>query len=333
MLTIIILILGASFILYTLLGGADFGAGIIEIFEGKTAEELTVSKALAPVWEANHVWLILAIVILFTGFPEVYASLSFVLHIPLMIVLLGIIMRGSAFTFRHYDVVQGRAHKYYTFLFRISSLITPVFLGMILGAMILGRITFDHSAGFYAVFMAPWLNPFCFAMGLFTTTLFAYLASLFLVGETTINKERLKYVRFSKRAMILTIVFGTLIFVLAELNGQYLIQTFLHSVTSIVMLLIASLLCPILWHFLNKEKNKTLYLRVGAGIQVCAILMGWFAVQFPVLIKVQNGKALDFYNTQAPAATQLQLLIALVVGLLVVIPGFVYLFKVFKVKS
>ncbi|MEI9934993.1 MAG: cytochrome d ubiquinol oxidase subunit II [Ferruginibacter sp.] len=74
--------------MYTLLGGADFGAGIIEIFEGKTAEELTVSKALAPVWEANHVWLILAIVILFTGFPEVYASLSFVLHIPLMIVLL-----------------------------------------------------------------------------------------------------------------------------------------------------------------------------------------------------------------------------------------------------
>ncbi len=138
--------------------------------------------------------------------------------------------------------------------------------------------------------MAPWLNPFCFAMGLFTTTLFAYLASLFLVGETTINKERLKYVRFSKRAMILTIVFGTLIFVLAELNGQYLIQTFLHSVTSIVMLLIASLLCPILWHFLNKEKNKTLYLRVGAGIQVCAILMGWFAVQFPVLIKVQMEK-------------------------------------------
>ena len=99
MLTLIIIILGTSFLLYTLLGGADFGAGIIEIFAGKR-EEATISNAIAPVWEANHVWLILAVVILFTGFPPVYSSLSLVLHIPLMMVLLGILCRGSAFTFR-----------------------------------------------------------------------------------------------------------------------------------------------------------------------------------------------------------------------------------------
>src|SRR5213080_5438277 len=123
MLALIILILGVSFVLYTLLGGADFGAGIVETFAGRK-EERTISRAIAPVWEANHVWLILAVVILFTGFPAVYASLSWVLHIPLMLLLLGIIMRGSAFTFRHYDVHQGRLHKYYSFLFRISSFIT-----------------------------------------------------------------------------------------------------------------------------------------------------------------------------------------------------------------
>src|SRR4029453_6983829 len=105
MLTFIVIILGTSFLLYALLGGADFGAGIVEAFAGRRGE-LTISKAIAPVWEANHVWLILAVVILFTGFPAVYASLSWVLHIPLMIVLLGIIMRGTAFTFRHYDVHQ-----------------------------------------------------------------------------------------------------------------------------------------------------------------------------------------------------------------------------------
>src|SRR5438046_4194973 len=99
MLILIVIILGASFILYALLGGADFGAGIVESFAGKR-EEVTISKAIAPVWEANHVWLILAVVILFTGFPQVYSSLSLVLHIPLMMVLLGIICRGSAFTFR-----------------------------------------------------------------------------------------------------------------------------------------------------------------------------------------------------------------------------------------
>ena len=153
MLTIIILILGISFILYTLLGGADFGAGIIETFAGKK-EEKTISKAIAPVWEANHVWLILAVVILFTAFPAVYSSLSLVLHIPLMLVLIGIIIRGSAFTFRHYDVYQDKTHRYYGLLFKASSFVTPFFLGVTLGAMILGRISFDVTAGFYTIFIS-----------------------------------------------------------------------------------------------------------------------------------------------------------------------------------
>src|SRR5215208_5198997 len=96
MLTIIIIILGVSFILYALLGGADFGAGIIETFAGRKGER-TISKAIAPVWEANHVWLILAVVILFTAFPTVYASLSLVLHIPLMIVRISIIRYYSRY--------------------------------------------------------------------------------------------------------------------------------------------------------------------------------------------------------------------------------------------
>src|SRR3990170_3052155 len=119
MLTLIIIILGASFVLYTILGGADFGAGIIETFAGSKGEK-TISKAIAPVWEANHVWLILAIVILFSGFPQVYSAISVSLHIPLMIVLIGIVLRGSSFTFRHYDVAHDRTHNYYTVFFKVS---------------------------------------------------------------------------------------------------------------------------------------------------------------------------------------------------------------------
>jgi cytochrome bd ubiquinol oxidase subunit II len=116
MLYIIIFILGVAFILYTLLGGADFGAGIVETFAGRKGEK-TISKAIAPVWEANHVWLILAIVILFTAFPLVYATISVALHIPLMVVLIGIVLRGSSFTFRHYDVTHDKSHSYYTAFF------------------------------------------------------------------------------------------------------------------------------------------------------------------------------------------------------------------------
>jgi cytochrome d ubiquinol oxidase subunit II len=262
----------------------------VETFAGKS-EEITISKAIAPVWEANHVWLILAVVILFTGFPQVYSSLSLVLHIPLMMVLLGIICRGSAFTFRQYDVVNDASRKYYTLLFRISSFITPVFLGMVLGAMILGRVTFDTTKSFYDVFISPWLNIFCISMGIFS------------------------------------------VFVTAETEGHNLLREFLQSATSIIMLLLATSLCPVIWHFLNKEKNKTVYLRIGVGIQVTLILIGWFYIQFPVLIKLQNGEHLTFFNTQAPPATLEQLLIALLVGLVLVVPGFIYLFRVFKIKS
>jgi cytochrome d ubiquinol oxidase subunit II len=330
MLAIIIFILGVSFLLYTLLGGADFGAGIIEIFGGKR-EEKTISTAIAPVWEANHVWLILAVVILFTGFPLVYSSLSLVLHIPLMLVLIGIIFRGSAFTFRHYDVGHGRSHKYYRFLFNASSFITPMFLGITLGAMILGQITFDRSAGFYGVFVAPWLNVFCFMMGVFSTSLFTYIAAVFLVPEARVERERNKYIRISRNAMAITITSGLLVFAAAAWQGHSLLPDFLHSPISIASIAVVVILLPVILHFMHA--NNGFYLRTCIGIQVTAILIGWFAIQYPVMIHVKDGESLTFFNTRAPDATLRQLLIALLVGLMLVIPAFIFLFRVFKVKE
>lgn len=331
MLTVVIIILGTSFVLYTILGGADFGAGIIETLAGAKGEK-TISKAIAPVWEANHVWLILAVVILFTGFPTVYSSLSLVLHIPLMLVLLGIIFRGTAFTFRHYDVVHDETHRYYTFLFKVSSIVTPFFLGVTLGAMILGRITLDQSVGFYEMFMAPWLNVFCFLMGIFAVSLFGYISAVFLVGETKNDRERRRYGMFSKQLMITTMILGLSVFAAAEWYGHHLLNEFLQSRVSIVMLLLATLLSPVIFIFLNRKHNKTLYLRVAVGIQVTAIVVGWFYIQYPVLIQVRGGEHFTFFNTRAPEATLEQLLIALIVGLVLIVPAFMYLFRVFKVE-
>jgi cytochrome bd ubiquinol oxidase subunit II len=330
MLTLIIIILGVSFLLYTLLGGADFGAGIIETFAGQR-EEKTISKAIAPVWEANHVWLILAVVILFTGFPLVYSSLSLVLHIPLMLVLLGIIFRGSAFTFRHYDVRKDRTHKYYSALFKASSFITPMFLGITLGAIILGRITFDKSAGFYEMFVAPWLNVFCLVMGIFSTSLFAYIAAAFLVGEAKTNHERRKYELFARGTLAVTIAMGLTVFIIAEGEEHYLLKDFLKFPVSIASLLLASLLVPVILHYLHTARYQLL--RAFVGLQVTAIIIGWFAIQYPIMIHVKNGQHLTFYNTHAPVATLKQLLIALIVGLVLVVPAFIFLFRVFKVKE
>ena len=332
MLTLIILILGTSFLLYTLLGGADFGAGIVETFGGRK-EEKTISKAIAPVWEANHVWLILAVVILFTGFPAVYASISLVLHIPLMLVLIGIIFRGCAFTFRHYDVASEATHRYYSLFFKLSSFVTPFFLGVTLAAMILGRITFDEQAGFYEKFIAPWLNLFCFTMGAFAVSLFGYISSTFLVGETRDDRERRKYAMFSKQFMISTLLLGLLVFIMAEVEGHPLTNEFLASRVSVGMLVCVLLTFPFIWVFLNRRNNKTIFLRIAIGVQVTAVLTGWFYIQYPVLVRVSGGQHLTIHNTHAPEATLYQLLIALIVGLVLVVPGFLYLFRVFKIRG
>ena len=327
MLTIIIIILGLSFILYAILGGADFGAGIVEAFAGVKGSR-TVSKAIAPVWEANHVWLILAIVILFSAFPDVYATISTALHIPLMIVLLGIVLRGSSFTFRHYDVTRDATHKYYTWFFQASSIITPFFLGITLGAMIYGDIRTDVPPSFYEGYVAPWLNLFCVTMGLFSTALFGYIAAVFMIGEASYPVEQKRYTSRSKRFLGVTIVAGIMVFVTAELSDHHLVSDFLQSGLSIAALGVVALITPAIYYLFNHP--SVTILRIVAGLQVTLIMLGWFAIQFPVLVHVKNGNHLTFYNTQAPEATQYQLVIALFAGLLLIVPSFYFLFRVFK---
>ena len=330
MLTIIISILGVAFILYTLLGGADFGAGIVETIAGRKGEK-TISKAIAPVWEANHVWLILAIVILFTGFPEVYATISVYLHIPLMVVLIGIVLRGSSFTFRHYDVTHDWSHAYYSAFFKVSSFITPVFLGIMLGAMILGEINLANTGSFYDQFIQPWCNVFCFTVGLFSAALFGYIAAVFLIGEATYPVEQKRYIQLAKIFLGLTLLMGVLVFVAAELQQHHLFKAFFQSAFSVSAFGGVILLLPLILYLF--QHPKIVYLRAAISVQVTLIMLGWFAIQFPILVYEKNGHHLTFYNTQAPYATLYQLLIALLVGLILVIPAFYFLFKVFKQRQ
>jgi cytochrome d ubiquinol oxidase subunit II len=326
MLQVIILILAVSFLLYTLLGGADFGGGIIETFAGRKGEK-TVSKAMAPVWEANHVWLILVIVIIFTGFPSVYSAISLYLHIPLMIVLFGIVLRGSAFTFRYYDVSENHIHKYFSLCFQASSLITPVFLGITLGAMMMGGISTANTGSFYERFMQPWFNVFCFTLGLFVASLFAFIAGVFLIGETQ-SSEQKKYIRLSKLFLVITFILGSVVFVTAEMKSHHLIGDFFQSPISITAFCVAMLIIPVIWYLFHHPRS--LYLRALIGLQVMLILLGWFAIHFPTIIYIKNSDPLTFFNSHAPDATLLQLLIALFVGLLLILPAFYFLFKVFK---
>jgi cytochrome bd ubiquinol oxidase subunit II len=326
---IIILVLGISILLYVLLGGADFGAGIVEIVTGKKSVD-TISKAIAPVWEANHVWLILVVVILFNGFPYVYASLSIYLHIPLLMILIGIILRGTAFTFRYYDA-KDDLHHYFTALFRISSLITPLFLGIVIGAISLGKIPGNVNGTFFEIFISPWLNFFTLSTGIFLTTLFGWLASVYLIGEAVDEKTHKTFTSTSFFFFIFLFVSGLAVFLIGEFYNIHYFTRFVNSAVAIVCVVVATLIIPLIW--INIKRRNSIYTRLWTGIQTACIIAGWFAIQFPVMIFMANGPNLTVWNSQAPDKTMTLLVYALLVGIILIFPAFAYLFKVFKFET
>ncbi len=324
------MVLAVGLYLYTLFGGADFGAGILEIFTGKKGEAI-ISKALAPVWEANHVWLILVIVILFNAFPEVYASLSTALHIPLMIVLLGIVIRGTAFTFRHYDIEEDDSHRWYTFLFRFSSVLTPFFLGVILGAMILGRMNNDLSMGFHAVYIKPWMNWFCMSLGLFSCCLFCYIAAGFIFAEAAAQNLKASFDKEIKWTLIASILSGGLVFLSGYISKIPFVFDFIKNPLSIGCILLSIGSIPFV---LKAVKGKNFqFLRGLVAVQLVLIFVAWAVNQYPVFIQFKDGQQLTILNAHAGASTLKQMGIALVIGLLLILPGLFFLFKTFKAEE
>ncbi len=329
MLEFIVLVLSIAFFFYTLLGGADFGAGIIELFTGNKSIR-PIYKAIAPVWEVNHMWLILAIVIIFNGFPIIFAQMSVSLHIPLFIILMGIVLRGTAFTFRHYDTHVDGTHVYYHWIFRISSLVTAVFLGVSLGAMMYGRVDNDPNSTFYLQFIAPWFNYFCFSVGIFVALIFAYIASVFILGEAIEAKQVRFYGLLAKRFSVSMILVGSVVLFLAYFNAVPFFELALHAPVSWLAFLGATILLPLIWKDINNQRLHRVRILVAA--QVGLIMLAWAAVQIPVIIYMKDGNHLTLYNSVAPKATLYYLTIALVVGSLSIFPSIYYLFRVVKFK-
>jgi cytochrome d ubiquinol oxidase subunit II len=328
---VVVLFLGLSLLMYCLFGGADFGAGILEAFTTKHAREKgekMTYQAIGPVWEANHIWLILVVVILFSGFPRIYTEISVALHIPLTLMLLGIVLRGCFFTFRHYDAIHDRSHDYYSRIFVFSSIGTSFFLGTIAGALSLGRITLSNEVSFMERFVNPWLNYFSFSVGLFACCIFAFLAAVFLMGETGEKRIRKVFWWQAFRANLATVLAGGFVFVAAKLNGFDLIGLLLNHPLGIACLVLATLSLPLLWYTLNL--GWVILPRLLAGLQVTLILLAWVIIQFPIVVHITGNQALTLENTRAPDASLSVLGWALLVGSGLILPALFYLLRSFK---
>lgn len=330
MIYIVIGFLWLSICLYIILGGADFGAGIVEMFTNKKARHKTheiMYESIAPVWEANHMWLIIAIVILFVGFPEIYTTMSTYLHIPLVLMLVGIIARGTAFTFRHYDAVKDNWQVLYTQIFYYASLLTPFFLGLIAAATVSYSINPDATT-FLDLYVFSWLNWFGVSVGLFTVALCAYLASIFSLRETRGKEELLLMIRKSKQTMIFVVITGILVFATAYISDIPLLMWVFSKPLGIMAIAFATVALLLILRALNNQ--KLLPVRALAGFQMVMILVAATYQHNPDIILLGNGQHLSLLEHMAPPKTIAALGWALMLGSLFILPFLFYLMASFS---
>lgn len=318
-----------SLTLYVLTGGADYGAGVWTLLARSSqdrAQRALIARAIAPIWEANHVWLILIVTVLFTAFPPAFALISVQLHIPLTLLLLGIIGRGAAFAFRSHDVESRALHPTWNILFGTASILTPILLGVTIGTIASGRL--EHSSpDFFGVFVWPWLSWFPFAVGLLALSLFVFLAATYLILETT--DENLKG-GFRRRALTSSAVAGVMalvVFGLAVREAPLMQHALISELPGRTMLALTILFAigtvVALW------RRRYVWARIGAIGEVTTILWGWALAQYPFLVPY----SLTIRGAAAPPLTLTLLLGILGVGALLLFPSLYYLYRVFKGRA
>lgn len=312
---------------YALLGGADFGGGVWDFFAfGKRRQEqrAAIAHAMGPVWEANHVWLIFLIVILFSAFPPVYATLSTALFIPFHLVLLGIVLRGAAFVFRAYGYRAGSAitgtERTWGVVFGISSTITPFLLGSCMGAVASGAIRVDAAGA--RVTDAPWLTPLSLLTGSLALALCAYLAAVYLTIETRDDLQR-DFRRYALISGTITVGLSILALPLMRASAPHLWSGLLS--TRALPILGAGVIAALLagWALLRSRFRLA---RGAAIVQIAMLLGGWIAAQYPYIVYPD----LTIAGAAAPPASLQFFLIATPLGLAVLLPSLYLLFKVFK---
>jgi cytochrome d ubiquinol oxidase subunit II len=334
MIYVVIGFLWVSIVLYFILGGADFGAGIVELFTLRRKDKRITKKlmyeSIAPIWEANHMWLIIAIVILFVGFPEIYSFASVYLHIPLALMLVGIIARGTAFTFRHYDAVQDRWQTVYTQIFYYSSLLTPFFFGMIAASSISGTLNPD-AITFPDRYIFNWFNGFGISVGLFTVSICAYLASIYTLRETSEYFDLHLMIHKAKQSMVYVVIFGLLVFAAAYFSNIPLTERIFGHWVGITAISVATMLLLFIFYFIRTEKLALV--RVFAAAQVVLILVAATYQLYPNIILLENGEHLSLLQNKAPEKTIAFLGWALLTGSVFILPFLFYLMFSFSRRN
>jgi cytochrome d ubiquinol oxidase subunit II len=307
--------------MYAVFGGADFGAGLWSLLagggdRGRRPREL-VDWAIGPVWEANHVWLIFAVVVLWTGFSSAFEAIFSTLFIPLSLAALGIVLRGSGFAFQH-TAGRERGRALAVTLFGLSSILTPFFMGTVVGAIAGGRVPVGNATGDA---VTSWLNPLSLVIGALFVATSAYLAAVFLVSDArragAPDLERY----FGNRALIAALVAGGLAIgglVALHHDAPYVFDRLKSQALPLVIL---SVVCgvAVLVLLRRNARRGARALAIGA---VASVIWGAAVAQYPYVLP----ETLTISDAAAPSDVLTSVLIIFGVFVAFVVPSIGLLF-------
>jgi cytochrome bd ubiquinol oxidase subunit II len=323
---ILTLILMASLTFYALFGGAIRAVVYGDLLaRGPRQREQRglIANAITPVWEANHVWLILVIVLLFSGFPGAFADITTALHIPLTALIVGIVMRGSSFIFRAYNTGDYRIQRRWGLIFAVASTITTICLGIVVGAISSGNIVFSEGISQNG-FSNPWLGWFPLMVGFFALSLFVFLAAVYLTLESQdhLLQEDLRRKALLSGVGVAVMAFAT--FLTARHGAPDIYRGLLRpSIVWAVQGATAIVSCTAFICLLVRKYKAA---RIAAMSQITCIFWGWGTSQAPYLLQGN----LTIADAAASPSVLWALIGASAVGLLLLFPSLWYLIHLFK---
>jgi cytochrome d ubiquinol oxidase subunit II len=319
--TAVAVVLLLAVLAYAVFGGADFGAGFWDLTAGGPEQgarpRAVIERSIGPVWEANHVWLIFIFVILWTSFPQAYASIMLTLFVPLMIAALGIVLRGASFAFRK-AVITTRNRRLFGAAFALSSVLVPYCMGAVVGGIASGRVPAGGRAGDP---VQSWINPTSVVGGVLAVAAAGYLSAVYLVWDARRLGETDMAEYFRRRAVVSAVVVAVIAAAGAVVLRADAVYVFDGLTSRALPVAILSGLCGA-GALLLLVRGAARGARALALVAVAAAVLAWGVAQWPYVLP----QSLTFAAAAAPSGTLTAVLAVVVLAAVVVLPGFVLLY-------
>jgi cytochrome d ubiquinol oxidase subunit II len=309
-------------VLYVVLAGADFGAGFWQLFAGRGASGARVREhaheSIAPVWEANHVWLIFVLTVTWTAYPSAFGAIASTLSVPLFIAAIGIILRGAAYALRA-GTASAREQRSIDMVFAVSSILTPFALGTMVGAIAARRVPVGNAAGHL---FSSWTGPVSLLVGVLAVATSAYLAAVFLAADAARLHERALEHSFRTRALATGVLAGAV-----AIAGLVVLHADAHPLyhrlvrgDALAALVVSILAGAATLYLVAREHFEQA--RFSAALAVAAVIAGWALAQNPVLLP-----GLTVRQAAAPHDTLVVVVVAVLGGAVILLPSLALLFR------